>query len=32
MPLISSREAKNVNFTSGEAKNEIYFVLLHEMK
>ena len=32
MPFISSREAKNAYFMSGEATNEIYFFSLHEMK
>ena len=32
MPFISSSEAKNEYFMSGEATNEIYIFLLHEMK
>ena len=32
MPFISSSEAKNAYFMSGEATNEIYIFLLHEMK
>ena len=32
MPFISSSEAKNAYFMSGEAMNEIYIFLLHEMK
>ena len=32
MPFISSSEAKNASFTSGEAMNEIYFFSFHEMK
>ena len=31
MPFISSSEAKNAYFMSGEATNEIYIFLLHEM-
>ena len=32
MPFISSSEAKNTYFMSGEATNEIYIFSLHEMK
>ena len=32
MSFISSSEAKNAYFMSGEAANEIYFFSLHEMK
>ena len=32
MPFISSSEAKNAYFMSGEATNEIYSFSLHEMK
>ena len=32
MPFISSSEAKNSYFMSGEAMNEIYIFSLHEMK
>ena len=32
MPFISSSEAKNAYFISGEATNEIYIFSLHEMK
>ena len=32
MPFISSSEAKNAYFMSGEATNEIYIFSLHEMK
>ena len=32
MPFISSSEAKNVYFMSGEATNEIFIFSLHEMK
>ena len=32
MPFISSSEAKNAYFMSGEATNEIYIFLIHEMK
>ena len=32
MILISSSEAENAYYMSGEATNEIYFFLLHEMK
>ena len=32
MPFISSSEAKNAYVMSGEATNEIYIFLLHEMK
>ena len=32
MPFISSSEAKNIYFMSGEATNEIYIFSLHEMK
>ena len=32
MPFISSSEAKNAYFMSGEATNEIYIFLLHEVK
>ena len=32
MPFISSSEAKNAYFMSGEAMNEIYIFWLHEMK
>ena len=31
-PFISSSEAKNAYFMSGEATNEIYIFSLHEMK
>ena len=31
MPFISSSEAKNAYFMSGEATNEIYIFSLHEM-
>ena len=31
MPFISSSEAKNVYFMSGEATNEIYFFTLHNI-
>ena len=30
MPFISSSEAKNAYFMSGEATNEIYIIMLHE--
>ena len=32
MPFISSSEAKNAYFMSGEATNEIFIFSLHEMK
>ena len=32
MPFISLSEVKNVQFMSGDATNEIYIFLLHEMK
>ena len=32
MPFISSSEAKNAYFMSGEATNEIYIFSLHELK
>ena len=32
MPFVSSSEAKNAYFMSGEAKNEIFIFSLHEMK
>ena len=32
MPFISSSEANNAYFMSGEATNEIYIFSLHEMK
>ena len=32
MPFISSSEAKNTYFMSGEATNEIYIFSLHELK
>ena len=32
MPFISSSEAKNAYFMSGEATNEIYIFSLHEVK
>ena len=32
MPFISSSEAKNAYFMSGEATNEIYIFSLHKMK
>ena len=32
MPFISYSEAKNACFMSGEARNEIYIFLPHEMK
>ena len=32
MPFISTSEAKNAYFMSGEATNEIYIFSLHEMK
>ena len=32
MPFISSSEAENAYFMSGEATNEIYIFSLHEMK
>ena len=32
MPFISSSEAKNAYFISGEVMNEIYIFSLHKMK
>ena len=32
VPFISSSEAKNAYFMSGEATNDIYILSLHEMK